>query len=149
MAREIHTEIDIAAPASRVWQMLTDFEAHSSWNPFIRLLKGEVRQGARLEVLMGPPGGREYGFKPTIVKLEPERELRWLGHLWIPGLFDGEHRFVIEPQGQSSVRFIQAERFTGLLVGLLMRNLEAGTREGFEVMNEALKRRAEAGDEPA
>jgi len=35
-------------------------------------------------------------FRPTILKAEPERELRWLGRLLLPGLFDGEHVFEIE-----------------------------------------------------
>jgi len=35
-------------------------------------------------------------FRPTILKAEPNRELRWLGHLLVPGLFDGEHIFTIE-----------------------------------------------------
>ena len=144
MAREIVTEIQIDAPAQRVWEILTDFEAHSTWNPFIRLWKGELKDGAPLEVLLEPPGGRMMTFKPKLVKLVPERELRWLGHLGIPGLFDGEHRFLIEPLSDSAVRFVHAERFGGLLVPLLLGRVEASTRKGFEIMNEALKHRAES-----
>jgi hypothetical protein len=144
MAREIFTEIQIDAPAQRVWEILTDLEAHSSWNPFIRLWKGELREGAKLEVMLEPPGGRTMTFKPKLVKLVPERELCWLGHLGIPGLFDGEHRFQIEPRSDAAVRFVHAERFHGLLVPLLLGRLEASTREGFEIMNQALKHRAES-----
>ena len=43
-------------------------------------------------------------FKPRVLKAEPNRELRWLGHLGIPGLFDGEHIFTIEPLDQERVR---------------------------------------------
>ncbi|MGH7326653.1 MAG: SRPBCC family protein, partial [Candidatus Rokuibacteriota bacterium] len=35
MSKEIRTEIEIAAPAGRVWQVLTDFPDFSAWNPFI------------------------------------------------------------------------------------------------------------------
>ena len=57
-------------------------------------------------------------FKPTVLRVEPERELRWLGRLLLPGLFDGDHIFHIEPLAQTRSRFTQAERFSGILVGL-------------------------------
>jgi hypothetical protein len=82
-------------------------------------------------------------FKPRVLKAEPNRELRWLGRLFVPRLFDGEHMFTIEPMGTDHVRFVQREAFTGLLVPLLMRSLDASTRRGFEEMNNALKARAE------
>ena len=81
-------------------------------------------------------------FKPTVLAAEPERELRWLGRLVAPKVFDGEHRLQIEPMGEGRVKFTQAERFSGALVPLFGKGLEQ-TRQGFVAMNEALKRRAE------
>ena len=83
-------------------------------------------------------------FKPKVLNAEPNRELRWLGHLLFPGLFDGEHSFTIQPLGESRVRFVQREEFKGLLVPLLARSLDNGTRRGFEELNRALKERAES-----
>lgn len=145
MTQEIVTQIDIAAPASRVWQILTDFAAYSAWNPFVRLLQGELREGVRLEVLLQIAGQKPQRFTPTLIKLVPQQKLRWLGKLWgIPGLFTGEHRFQIEPLDESSVRFVQAEQFHGILAGIVLKRIGAGTREGFQAMNEALKHRVEA-----
>ena len=74
----------------------------------------------------------------------PDEELRWLGRLILPGIFDGEHFFRIEPLDLGlRAKFIQAERFTGLLVPLLRKSLDRGTREGFEAMNQAFKLRVE------
>jgi hypothetical protein len=61
----------------------------------------------------------------------------------MPGLFDGEHRFVLEDTGGSGTRFTHAERFTGVLVPLFGGTL-AKTAVGFEQMNEALKAEVEA-----
>lgn len=141
--KEIRAEVEIEAPIERVWQVLTDFAAFPGWNPFIRRVKGEVRPGARLEVHLQPSGARGMTFRPTLLRAEPSQELRWLGRLWIPGLFDGEHIFTLEPQGADRVRFVQREIFTGLLVPLLARGLDRDTRRGFEEMNQALKARAE------
>lgn len=141
--KELRSEIEIQASAERVWQLLTDFASFPQWNPFIRRASGTVQAGERLEVNIQPSGARGMTFRPTVLLAEPNRELRWLGRLLIPGLFDGEHIFAIEPLGTSRVRFVQREIFTGLLVPFLARGLDTDTRRGFEEMNQALKVRAE------
>jgi len=141
--KELRTEIEIQATAERVWQLLTDFASFPHWNPFIRRASGEIKTDARLEVHIQPSGASSMTFRPTVLKAEPNRELRWLGRLVMPGLFDGEHIFTIEPLGESRVRFTQREIFTGLLVPLFARGLNTDTRRGFEEMNQALKARAE------
>jgi len=142
--KEIHTEIEIHAPADRVWRALIEFTAYPEWNPFIHRVDGEAKAGSRLNVFIRPTGGEGMSFRPKVLVVDPNRELRWLGHLLVPGLFDGEHSFVIEPLGEGLVRFIQRERFGGLLLPLLWSMLEGNTRHGFEEMNRALKLRCEA-----
>lgn len=139
----LHTEISITAPPDHIWHLLTDFASYPHWNPFIRRASGELREGAQLEVYLQPSGARGMTFRPRVLKAEPDRELRWLGHFLIPGLFDGEHIFTIEPLEAGRVRFVQREIFTGILVPLFMRWLEKDTLRGFEEMNRALKLRAE------
>jgi hypothetical protein len=140
----LHTEIVIAAPSEEVWSILTNFAAYPSWNPFIRNISGELEAGARLEVELSPPGGRAMTIRPTVQGVQPRHVLRWLGRVGLPGLFDGEHSFQIEPLGEGQVRFVQSERFSGVLVPLVMAFVGAPTKQGFEAMNLALKERAEA-----
>jgi hypothetical protein len=142
--RELYSEIEIAASAERVWRLLTDFASYPEWNPFIRRISGEPTTGERLEVRIEPPGSRGMTFRPTVLNAEDNRELRWLGHLLVPGLFDGEHSLVIQPLGENRVRFVQREAFRGLLVPLFARSLNNNTQRGFEEMNRALKGHAEA-----
>ena len=141
--KELRTEIEIQASDKRVWQLLIDFASFPQWNPFIRQAKGEAKVGARLQVHIQPSGASSMTFKPTVLKVEPNRELRWLGRLLMPGLFDGEHTFTIESLEANRIRFTQREVFTGLLVPLFARSLDTDTRRGFEEMNQALKSRAE------
>ncbi len=141
--KELRSEIEIQAPAERVWQLLTDFGSFPKWNPFIRRASGSAKLGERLEVRIQPSGASGMTFRPTVLKAEPNHELRWLGQLLVPGLFDGEHSFTIELLGANRVRFVQREVFNGLLVPLMARGLDADTQRGFEEMNRALKARAE------
>jgi hypothetical protein len=141
--KELVTEIEIQATAERVWQLLTDFARFPQWNPFIRRASGAAKAGERLQVYMQPSDASGMAFRPTVLKAESQRELRWLGHFLMPGLFDGEHSFSIESLGSKRVRFVQHEVFTGLLVPLLAHSLDTDTRRGFEEMNRALKVQAE------
>jgi hypothetical protein len=143
MSSHLHTEIPIQATPNRVWQVLTDFAAYPTWNPFIPCISGAATVGSRLDVQLQPPGGRGMRMRPTVLAATPSRELRWLGRIGIPGIFDGEHRFRIEPLDKDHVRFVQEERFTGVLAPIILRFVERGTRQGFEAMNQALKARAE------
>jgi hypothetical protein len=141
---ELSTAVYIDAPPETVWRVLTDFEDYPEWNPFLRVL-GRANEGAHLSVELRPPGRRTVTFRPTVTRVERGREFRWLGHLGVPGLYDGEHRFRVEADGDGT-RFTQSERFDGLLVGVVNRWLGMGpaTEAGFEAMNDALKTRAEA-----
>jgi len=141
----LHTEIEIAASADRVWAVLSDLASYPQWNPFVRSAAGTLRQGERLQIVVQPDGGKAMRFSPVVLTVEPTREIRWLGRFLFPGLFDGEHSFVIESLGENKVRFIQNERFGGVLVGIMRRSLDRGTKSGFEAMNHALKARAEGG----
>jgi hypothetical protein len=141
--RELQSSIEIDATPERVWDVLTDFDSYPDWNPFIRSISGTPATNQKLEVVIEPPEGRTMTFKPTVLVAEPARELRWLGRLVLPGVFDGEHILQIEPLENGRARFVQSERFTGLLVPLFGGTLEK-TRRGFEAMNEALRGRAES-----
>ena len=141
--KELTTRIDIRARASRVWDILMDFGAYPSWNPFIRKITGAPKAGSRLVVVMEPPGGKPMRFRPRVLVVRPGREFAWKGRLFVPGIFDGEHHFIIEPTGKNAVHFVQRERFSGILVPFLWKALDTKTRKGFVAMNRALKSRAQ------
>jgi hypothetical protein len=140
---EIVSAIEIEATPSRVWSVLTDFPHFPDWNPFVRYIEGEPRAGERLRVTIAPPGGRQMTFRPTVIRADTTRELRWLGRMFVPGLFDGEHYFKLEAMPHGRSRLVHGERFTGVLVPFLRKQLDGATRAGFVAMNRALKKRLE------
>jgi hypothetical protein len=139
---EIHTEIDVDAPPSVVWAVLTDFASYPEWNGRSRV-EGRAREGERLTVAPGPDAGGMPTFRPRVLRADGE-ELVWRGKLYVRGLFDGEHRFAVEPRADGGSRFVQSERFTGLLVRPILRRYGADTLAGFEAFNAALRDRAES-----
>jgi hypothetical protein len=142
MSKEIKTEILIKSDPKRVWQVLTDFKSYPNWNPFIKSIRGEKIVGNKLATEILPPNRRIMKFTPVLLAVDSERELRWLGSGPVRGIFDGEHYFKIIPQENGSVKFIQGEKFSGILVRF-MPKLLADTKHGFEQMNEALRKECE------
>ena len=141
---ELRTEIEISASPSSVWETLVDFPRYAEWNPFIPEISGDLRVGAELRVVVAPPGGNEVKIQPTLLVVEPARELRWRGKLLFEGLFAGEHFMQLVELAPGRTRFVHGENFTGVLVKLLGRALTQ-TARGFVFMNQALKRRVEDG----
>jgi len=131
----------ILAPPDRVWKVLTYLDAYPEWNPFFVNAEGELVVGDSLEITMQPGGKDQQSFSPKLLALESGRKLVWRGRVWIPWLFDGEHSFTIERIDSRSVRFTQHEDFAGIFVPFV--SFEP-YHQGWELMNAALKRRAEA-----
>src|SRR5216117_3531780 len=96
---ELRTDIEIDAPVERVWEVLTDFDRFPDWNPFIRRIRGDAQVGSRLDVFLGASATRGMRCRLLVAEVVRDRDLRWLGPLGLPRLFDGEHIFRIEPLG--------------------------------------------------
>lgn len=141
--RELYSEIEIHASPERIWEILSDFKSYPEWNPFIRSVQGTLVVGERITADLQPAGATGMKISPVLLKVDPGRELRWIGHLFIRGLVDGEHVFEIRPLGNDRCLFIQHEYFSGLLIPLIETMLNTDTARGFAEMNEALKARAE------
>ncbi|HSH07155.1 MAG TPA: SRPBCC domain-containing protein [Burkholderiales bacterium] len=163
---DIVTEIDLQTSAARVWAVLTDFGAYEKWNPVIQSVDGPANEGAKLRVTLrreallqtaaGLLGGlKSFAFRSwcamngmriavRVTKLLPERELRWVGALPIPGTFRGEHYFKVAERGDGSVRFTQGEHYAGLLAPAFRDVMEAVNRQAMNAVNQALKDYVEA-----
>jgi hypothetical protein len=144
--KELRTEIEIQAPPETVWQILTDLAKYPEWNPFIHVAIGKAIVGdtVDIDVASGTADAKDMTLHCTVVKAEPNHDLCWKYHVYMPGLFRGEHSFTIEPLGPDRVRFIDREVFDGVLLPLQANAIDTQSRRGFEDMDKALKARAEA-----
>lgn len=142
--KAIKTQILIDASPESVWQTLTDFESFGEWNPFITSIEASAEEGSELSIVIEPKPGSKTSFKPEVLVSMPAEELRWKGKLFVKGLFDGEHYFILERQNDGSTLFKHGEYFSGLLVRPLMSMIGEDTEQGFKAMNSALKRFCES-----
>ena len=143
MAKEIKTDILIHATPEKVWAILTNFDDYPNWNPFITSIQGDVKIGNKIIARLEPPKAKGMTFKPKVLVFDTNIEFRWIGHLLMPGLFDGEHPFQIIDNGNGTSTFIQSEKFRGILVPLFKKMLDNNTMNGFHEMNKKIKEKAE------
>ena len=139
------TVIDIDAPASVVWSVLTDLPHYADWNPLIPNAIGRIALGERLRcrpVVPGIPLPLE--FHVEVTRCVEEREFAWIGKVLMAKFASGEHVFRIEPRTMDSVRLLHTEQFLGLVAPVAYRLLKGRVTRGFENMDRALKRIAEA-----
>ncbi len=136
----LRTSIELDATPEQVWTVLADLPAYAQWNPFIVSSEGRLEKGATLRNVLRDSGG-DTTFTPTVLAADPGRELRWIGKIGPGGLFDGEHRFRIEPIAPGRVRLIQSEEFSGVAVPFVRGQLTDRTLPQFHAMNKALAQR--------
>lgn len=141
--KTIETNIVIISTPEKIWDVLTNFEEYELWNPFMTKVVGNASLGSKIEVNIKTISGKNRSYYPIITKYETNKELRWKGKSFLPGVFNGERVFVLEKSDDDKVSFSHKEIFSGLGVKLVGNKLDENLREGFVRMNEALKVRAE------
>ncbi len=141
--KEVSSEIEIISYPENVWRILIDFATYDQWNPFIKKIIGLPRERSKIEIYIETPSGKKRKYSPRITRVQEGRELRWFGKSSLPGFLNAEHIFTIEELQPERVRFIQREVFDGLLTRIFGKGVDTDIRQGFQDMNDALKKRAE------
>jgi hypothetical protein len=140
--REIRTEIEIAAPRTTVWSILTDFDHWKEWNP-ISQASGVASPGSKLTMTMrGCDGKAGMRYMPIITDVKAPSSLRWRAVMIAGFVFTNDRVFELEEMS-SGTRLIHREEYSGMLVPVFWRKLEKGALPKLHSMNDALKKRVE------
>ena len=139
--RTFSTSIDIAAPAGRVWPIMSDVERWHEWTASItrvkRLDPGQLRPGARAYIRQPrlPPAYWE------VTDVQPGREFTWISRS--PGVLVTA-RHLVEPTANGS-RATLSLHYGGSLGCLLAKLVGGITQRYIEMEAAGLKRRSEEG----
>lgn len=136
------TLVEINASAETVWEVLTDFERWSEWNPAIPSAAGELSVGGELAMRLNL-SGRAMNVTARIEQLVPGERLSWRGHVGAAFVFTGEREFSIEPHGSRSSQVRHLEAVSGLAAPIFGLLKGKAMTEHHHLLNAAVKRRAE------
>jgi hypothetical protein len=129
-------ELEIAAPAARVWDVLSAIDRWPTWNPDVKEMRvgGPLAPGSEFRWKAGPGT-----ITSTIEALDPEREIGWRGRmLGIAAL----HVYRLEPRAGATAVSTR-ESWSGLLPRLLRRPLRRTMQRALEKGLAYLKAEAE------
>lgn len=133
-----HT-VDIAAPASSVWQVVADIEHWPDWTPTMTIIEAldplPIHVGLRARV-------KQPGLRPSVLTVSAlEEGRRFLWSTKQPGLtFIADHIIVSTPEG---VRVRLVAEFSGFLAPIVSAIYGKKTRSYVATEAESLKKRVE------
>jgi hypothetical protein len=139
----LSTEIRIAAPRQRVWQVLTEYAEYATWNPYLVCVEGEARAGTEIIVHSVNRPGMDPVAAPVLVLAVEPFTMRWEGGLPDRSLFKGDHWFELVGDGGTTVLH-HYEDFTGSKAAELIAVYREIILDNFRKFNFALKAVTEA-----
>ena len=142
--QEIKTEMEIAAPPSKVWSIITDINNWKEWSPIIKESNGTASVGSELTITMS---GKEEGnegpkYYPIVTELDEPNYFRWRAHMLAGFIFTNYKIFELE-ETSSGTRITHTESFKGMLAPIFCGRMEKGVPPMLNSMNKALKDLAE------
>ncbi len=142
--QEIKAEIEISAPPSKVWQIITDINEWQEWSPTINASQGDASIGSKLSItMMGEKKGQNGPkYNPIIIKLDEPKYFRWRAHMLAEFIFTNDKIFKLE-KTSAGTKLTHIETFKGLLTPMFRGQMEKGVPPMLNLMNKALKDLAE------
>lgn len=138
-------KVEIKAPASVVWEVLTDLEHYNEWNSFCF----SIHCGMQINDLVGmqtrhPLTGDTWLVNEYLVACEPEQLLSWEQRP-VPENKDAARRDqYVEAIDGNSCTYFTTDQFLGLNADTIMREHGAWVKMAFDQVARDLKQRAEA-----
>lgn len=138
-------KVDIDAPASLVWEVLTDFARYAEWNTFCPGLKTTGQLGDLVYMQVRIPGTDQIiPVNEYLVAYEPERLLSWEQRPTDDNKDAARRDQYVEAVGADRCRYFTTDLFLGLNADTIMREHGAWVKAGFDQVARDVKQRAEA-----
>lgn len=136
----IVTSIEIDAPHTVVWAVLTDFAALPEWSSGLQGLEGEFREGGDVTATFRM-FGRDRKFAHVLTFFEEGAQFGWSDRA--TGLFTDRHVYRVEPLLNGRSRFIQSDQPQGGALRVMGGQVGRQTVTLYQAFNRELKARAE------
>ena len=144
MAFEIDESLEIAAPAERIWQVITDLPRYGEWNPFVVACRSSLRVGEPIHMRVRILPFLVQPQRETIFEHVPGRRLCY--GIAVPlGALASRRCHELEARADGTARYRSHFVLKGWLAPLVRALLGRRLERGFRAMTAAIRARAEAG----
>ncbi|MCK8520134.1 SRPBCC domain-containing protein [Aquimarina sp. D1M17] len=136
--KSVHHEVVIDASSEKVWMVLIDTNSYKEWNPVMKLIAGEVREGNEVTYQFTQDVNNQSEIPATVIKIEPNVLLNQAGG--IPMVLTYNHKYSLVPLENQTMVVIH-EDYKG--IGVNFWNPKP-VEEAYAKLNNALKTRVES-----
>lgn len=136
--KSVHHEITINATPEKVWSVLIDTDNYDNWNPVMKLLEGEVKEGNKVKYQFTQAADKQYDIDTNVKIVDPNKLLNQGGG--IPMVLTFNHQYILKPASNGTKLTIH-EDYGG--IGVNFWNPKP-VQAAYERLNEAIKKRAES-----
>lgn len=143
MKRAVEHRIGVQAPAEIVWEVVSEFETWTHWNPLYRKAEGQMKIGTALVLEQHLPGEPPRVIQPIVQDWVPYEQLHWRSSR-MGGFVTAIRYLEIETMGPANSTFSNGELFMGMLLRFVGREERRKLKAAFAAMGEAVRDRAEA-----
>jgi uncharacterized protein YndB with AHSA1/START domain len=136
--------VEIATPASFVWDVLVDYPNYPQWNPYTVRVETTLAVGDPIDLTLPAPDGSGGTFvnREFIRIVDPPRHLRYDTGDAMPGIFAVRDQW-IEELGPDRCAYHTTDTITGKYASVVLESNGAWIKDGFDAVANALKARAE------
>lgn len=135
--KSVHHEITIEAPSQKVWETLINMSEYPNWNPVMKLIDGEVKEGCKVKYQFIQDADNISEIPASVIQIVPKELLNQKGGL--PLILTFNHKYILESSGNST-RVTIHEDYRG--IGVNFWNPKP-VEEAYARLNFALKKRLE------
>jgi hypothetical protein len=140
----VRAEIEIDAPAGRIFDILTNLAAYPEWNPFTVRVESTLRLGDPVHLYVRLRGGKLSHRIEYVSKNERPASLCWGTTIGAGFLLRAERCQTLTPIDERRTRYVNEDVLEGWLAPFVLRAYGPAMQRGFEAVASALKKRAEA-----
>jgi hypothetical protein len=140
----VRAEIEIDAPADRIFDILADLKSYSEWNPFTPRVESTLRTGDPVHLYVRLRGQRLSHRVEYVSRNQRPTHLCWGTTIGADFLLRAERCQILTPIDAHRTRFVNQDEIRGWLAPLVMLLFGRDMQRGFESVAAALKQRAES-----
>lgn len=139
----IESKITIHAPIQKVWDVLSNFDKYSQWNPFTPKIevKNEIGSTVGLHVRLNPKSKKTILQKETLLTWEEGKRLEWgITNSWFVRTVRIQSLKIID---ENTTEYYTSDAFEGPLTGLILFLYRNKIQIGFDDVCIGLKKQVE------
>jgi hypothetical protein len=137
-------KVSINASAETVWNILTDFEKYSQWNPFTYKVEGKLVIGEPVTLYVQMKENDKRVQKEEVCIIDKPERLSWNMKMGSSIILAAQRDQFIEVIDANSCTYETTDSFQGLLTPVVMGLFKQHIESGFNKLAQKLKERAEA-----